>query len=493
MKAALVLPHQLFDDHPALDGAEAVYLFEDPLFFSDSERSTRLHRQKPALHRASMLHYADRLRERGANPIHLRFEPKEPPDLWARLRADGVAELRLCDPVDHPLEKRLEDGAAEHGVRLAYLPSPGFLLDDATARELAGKEGQRHSQTSFYRQVRTRRGVLVDEAGHPEGGKWSFDPENRRKLPRDEPVPDIPAPPATQHLTDALAWAARAFPDNPGDLAGFRWPVTRQQARDCLDDFLDHRLARFGDFQDALEPDHPFLFHSLLSPALNTGLLPPAEVVERTLERGRDAPMNCLEGFLRQVMGWREYVRAMYRVEGENQRAANALGHHRPMPRAFYDGTTGLPPVDLAVAKLRRRAYTHHIERLMVLGNAMLLCEIDPGEVYRWFLELHIDGFDWVMVPNVYAMSQYADGGGMTTKPYCSSSNYLRKMGRYPRGEWETAWDGLYWRFVRRHRKLFESTPRLKAMPAALDRMDQGKLRDKLRAAENFLEEVWDG
>lgn len=235
------------------------------------------------------------------------------------------------------------------------------------------------------------------------------------------------------------------------------------------------------------------MFHSLVSSSLNIGLLGPREVLEAVMESGRKRrlPLNAREGFLRQVMGWREFVRALYVLEGVKQRNSNFFGCDNPMPEAFYHGTTGVEPVDNTIRRLLATGYAHHIERLMVLGNFMLLCEIDPAEVYTWFMELFIDSYDWVMAPNVYGMSQFADGGLMVSKPYVSSGNYLLKMSDYPRGDWRHIWDGLFWRFLDKRRGYFTTNPRTRLMASHLERMDAGTLRDHVRRAEAFLEKLF--
>ncbi len=222
---------------------------------------------------------------------------------------------------------------------------------------------------------------------------------------------------------------------------------------------------------------------------LNIGLLTPKQVVEAVLAHGEEVPLNSLEGFIRQVIGWREFVRLIYVHAGTKQRTRNFWGLSQKLPASFYSGTTGIAPFDASVERTLNHAYCHHIERLMVLGNFMLLCDIAPDAVYRWFMEMFIDSYDWVMVPNVYGMSQHADGGLMTTKPYISGSSYILKMSDYPKGTWTTIWDGLYWRFVHRQREFFSQNPRMRVMVGQLDRMGN-KLGQHLVVAERFLETI---
>ncbi len=253
---------------------------------------------------------------------------------------------------------------------------------------------------------------------------------------------------------------------------------------------MQHRFAKFGVYEDAMVKEQGMLYHSALSPMLNTGLLTPAQVVDKALDAAikYDIPLNSLEGFIRQIVGWREYIRIVYEREGSLQRTKNYWGFTRKIPVSFWSGNTGIHPVDIVIKKVLQNGYTHHIERLMVMGNFMLLCEFDPDDVYRWFMEMYIDAYDWVMVPNTYGMTQFADGGLMMTKPYISGSNYLMKMGNWEKGPWQAIWDGLFWRFMHVHRKFFIQNPRLGMLVKSFDKMSESKQNEHLQHAENFLE-----
>jgi deoxyribodipyrimidine photolyase-related protein len=299
----------------------------------------------------------------------------------------------------------------------------------------------------------------------------------------------LPDPKNEPYTSAARNYVSLKFHGHPGETSRFLYPVTHDAAQSWLKDFLTHRLGHFGDYQDAISAREPYLFHSLLSPLLNIGLLTPQQVLEATLAFAKEhpVPLNSLEGFVRQVLGWREYVRAVYLLAGEQQRAGNFWKHHRDLPGAFYTANISIPPVDTIIRRLLATAYAHHIERLMVLGNFMLLAEIDPGAVYRWFMEMFIDAYDWVMVPNIFGMSQFADGGLIMTKPYVSSSHYLLKMSDYPAGPWCDIWDGLFWRFIEKHRDYFQKNPRLKPLVRILNRMPTDRLRELIGSAEEFL------
>jgi deoxyribodipyrimidine photolyase-related protein len=331
---------------------------------------------------------------------------------------------------------------------------------------------------------------LVDAKGKPDGGKWSFDTDNRKRLPRKILIPAIQRPCRCAHVTDAIAWVEERFPGNYGRADTFDYPITHQDACAWLDDFLENRFTLFGDYEDAMALEQDRLFHSVLTPMLNIGLLTPADVLDAALPyaAANGVPLNSLEGFLRQIIGWREFIRALYVREGRRQRTGNALGFTKTLPKTFWTGGTGLIPMDTVIRRVLNTAYCHHIERLMVAGNLMLLCEIRPDSVYSWFMGLFIDAYDWVMVPNVYGMSQYADGGLMTTKPYVSGSAYLRRMGDWPAGDWTEVWDGLYWRFVDVHRDVFSENHRVGLAPLSYDRMSPARKTSLRAAADGFLE-----
>ena len=225
---------------------------------------------------------------------------------------------------------------------------------------------------------------------------------------------------------------------------------------------------------------------------LNTGLITPEQIVNTTLQftETHEIPLNSIEGFIRQITGWREFIRGIYLCKGSEERTTNFWNFHRKIPATFYDGTTGVDPVDITIKKVLQTGYCHHIERLMVLGNFMLLCEFDPNEIYRWFMELFIDAYDWVMVPNVYGMSQFADGGLMATKPYISGSNYLMKMSDYKKGDWQNIWDALFWRFMHVHRDFFTKNPRLGMLVRTFDKMSEEKQQKMIDTANDYLQHL---
>lgn len=492
VEVRLVLPHQLFEQH--LDagpvGSGVFVLIEHDLLY----RQYRFHRQKLVLHRASMEAFAARLAEIGARVEWVRSDAsrssaEQMDAVLTRLREERTGdEVRVScfDVVDDWLERDLAGAVDE------WLESPNFLTTrDDLARYRASTSAKFARMQHFYTWQRRRLGVLLEDDGSPVGGKWSFDEDNRKKLPKGHVVPAVA--PSSSPATDALVaaaieWVAAEFPDNPGRLDSFRWPLTHEQAEQAFVAFLDERLDQFGPYEDAISCEHAHVFHALLTPALNIGLISPARVLELTLERADDVPLASLEGFVRQLIGWREYMRATYVWFGRRLRSGNHLEHGRKLADGWWTASTGLDPVDLCLDRVLDTGYAHHIERLMVFGNALCLLRVDPDAAYEWFMEMFIDAYDWVMVTNVYAMSQFAAGPAITTKPYVSGSNYLRKMSDLPRGEWEADWDALYWTFVRDHHDVFAGNPRSQMIATLYDRLDPAKKAAHTRRAQPWLE-----
>jgi len=461
----LLLPNQLFPEHKLSE--DDITLVEHPKFFTDK----KFHKQKLLLHKASMQAYQEK-HQTGYIGLDENIE---------KVFEENTA-LTVFDPVDHKILSEFKEYAETYGVDLRVLESPNFLASRKYNRDYF--EDNKIFQLSYYKEMRKKHDILMTSDG-PQGGKWSFDPENRKKMPQDMETPEIPRF-SSKKVEASKEWVEKNFSDNPGTLEGFFWPTTREQAVKMLDDFLENRLENFGDYQDAFEKDLEFGYHSLLSSSMNIGLLNPKEVVNKTIEAHEEHsfPLNSLEGFLRQIIGWREFIKAMYQLHPE-MLENNFFNAKNNLPEEFYTAETGLPPVDYAVQHAKDNAYCHHIERLMVLGNAMLLLEIDPDEVYDWFMEMFIDSYEWVMIPNIYGMSQYA-WPEMMTKPYISSSNYINKMSHYNSGDWEESWDGLYWNFIQKHEDKISDIPRMGFMTSTLQRMNEETIEEHKKNAEDF-------
>ncbi len=491
---ALIFPHQLYQQHPALkQKPDLVVLIEDSLFFSDPHHPAHMHKQKLWLHRASMKRYAAELEAQGHQVRYLDYDEKQPL-LGAQLSKLGKAKKSFIslEPSDFLLEKRLRRFCVASVSELTLLPSPGFLNTQLENQEYrAGKK--RWFMADYYKFQRRRLDVLMED-GEPRGGQWSFDDENRKKLPKKllGTIPSLLKLPRDAIDEEAREYVLQRFAKNPGSLAELYYPSSTKAARKWLKLFLQQRFEQFGAYEDAIVEGESWLWHSVLSPALNSGLLTPQEVLKAAVdyEQKHEVPLNSLEGFVRQILGWREFMRATYEDLGVQMRTSNHWQHKRKMPRSFYDGTTGIAPIDDAIRRTLETGYCHHIERLMVLGGFFFLCEIDPKEIYTWFMELFVDSYDWVMVPNVYAMSQHADGGLITTKPYFSGSSYVRKMSHYKKEAWCDVWDGLYWRWIDNHKDELAKNPRWAMMCAAARKMDPEKMQAHHQQAQEFFKQL---
>jgi deoxyribodipyrimidine photolyase-related protein len=479
MDATLIYPHQLFDGHPAIAKGRPIYLIEEPLFFGTDPRwPAMMHRQKLMLHRASMKACAAEWTACGHRVNYVEFSEtlKLPP---------SIRQIHIADPIDDILEKRIRRIASSMGAELIIHESPNFITPLPFLETHIGSK-KKPFMAKFYEAQRKRMNLLVENDGSPVGGKWSFDTENRAKLPKKYVPPMEPACAANDFTREAAAYVEKHFPNNPGSTRHFRWPVTRRDSEIWLDRFIDERMEHFGIYEDAISTSHAYLHHSAITPALNIGLLDPQDVIQRVMAKSQQIPMNSLEGFIRQIIGWREFMRGIYQFRGKEIRSRNFWNFDRPLPASFYDGTTGIPPVDRVIRQLLTDGYCHHIERLMVLGNFMLLCRFRPDDVYRWFMEMFVDSYDWVMVPNVYGMSQFADGGTFTTKPYLSGSNYILKMSDEPKGPWCEVWDGLFWTFIGDHADFFLRNPRLSMMVRTWEKMPESKKNAHREAAAGF-------
>ena len=486
-EVTLIFPHQLFEKHPALQKNRQVYLVEEWLFF----RQYNFHQQKLILHRSGMKFYETWLNEQNykVNYIDSTDERNDVTKLIAFLSQQKITHIHLADVADNWLIKSIITACKKYAIELTVYTSPSFLNKMNDVADYFSKK-KSYFQTDFYVQQRKQRQLLLEADGKPRGGKWTFDSDNRMKFPKKEIVPAVNFPKTNSYITEATNYVQQHFAQNYGSSeAPHFFVATFKEAEEWLNDFLKNRFEKFGIYEDAIVANENILHHSVLTPMLNSGLLTPQQIINSVLNHAEkhNTPLNSVEGFMRQIIGWREFIHIVYEREGNKQRTTNYWKFKRKIPASFWTGTTGIMPIDITIKKVLKTGYCHHIERLMVLGNFMLLCEFDPDEVHRWFMELFIDAYDWVMVPNVYGMTQFADGGLMTTKPYISGSNYLMKMSDYEKGEWQPIWDGLFWRFMHVHRSFFLQNPRLGMLVGTFDKMSEEKRDTHLVNAEKYL------
>lgn len=487
MHGLLILGDQLFPDSFWAKHAKL------PVFMAeDYELCThfKYHKHKLVFFLASMRRFAGELKAQGFDIHYHELSDEtfiERLSVWVKKLK--LTELTLCEVDDMFFETRLETFAKDHKLKLHWLASPKFITKRADfATYNAGT--RRPFMKTFYEGQRKKTGLLMEGNGKPMGGQYSFDADNRKKLPKNIVPPPLPQAVITREVEEVAALVEAAFPDHPGDTSNFWLATSRSEAKEWAGDFFKNRMELFGDYEDALSREHDFVFHSLLSPYMNNGFLPPELLmaqVPKLLER--KMPLNSVEGFVRQVIGWREFIHGVYRQYDHVQREKNFFQHKRRLTKDWYEGTTGVVPLDDAIKKTQRLGFAHHIERLMVLSNMMLLSEIHPHDVYRWFMEMFVDSADWVMGPNVWGMGQFSDGGIFATKPYICGSNYIRKMSDYPAGDWCDVMDGLYWRFMEKHREFFTKNARMGAAMGSLDKMDPIRRKKIFTAAEDFLKQ----
>ncbi|MEO8044741.1 MAG: cryptochrome/photolyase family protein [Spartobacteria bacterium] len=465
----------------------------------------RYHQIKLVLVYSAMRHFAEDLRTRG---FYVDYYPLEDGHTFESAARRHVAKHHpekfvLAEPNSFFETDALTKVGRALGVPVEFLPSTQFLLPRAEFEAWA-KGSRRLLMENHYRRMRKRFGWLVQDNGEPVGGAWNFDSENRETL-NSWAKAGRPTAPALHEKPDTITrevidLVAREFPDHPGKAADMWLPVDRAGARKWLRSFIRTRLPRFGSYEDMMAEGEPFLFHSVLSPMLNLGLLTPRECVEAAItayEKGA-APLNSVEGFVRQIIGWREFIHGVYWHRGPDYKMLNALEATRPLPEWFYTGETPMNCLHHVLGQTLALGWNHHIQRLMVLGNFLLLTGVRPQEALRWYLEMYVDAFDWVMAANVIGMALHADGGYMATKPYAAGSAYIRKMSDYCAGcrfdpDQKTGPDAcpfnyLYWNFIDQHSERFVKNPRMRMIVNAwLKRREADK--EKVRvSAEEFLQ-----
>jgi deoxyribodipyrimidine photolyase-related protein len=497
----LVLGDQLQHDSPHFDdfdpARDRFVLIEAP----GEATHVWSHKTRIALFLAAMRHYTNMLAAGGLPFVHVTLDDPQfadLPGLVDRLKRvierERAGELVVIEPGEWRVEQALLSLPAQLDVRLTVLPDRHFLCSrEEFARFARGKRELR--MEFFYRQMRKAHRVLLDAAGAPEGGAWNYDVDNRGGFPKSGPG-DIAAPArfepdaVTREVIDLVE---RHFPQHPGDLRNFAWPVTRAQALAALQRFVDARLEHFGRFQDAMWTDMPFGWHALLSSSMNLKLLDPREViaVAEAAYRKRQLPLASVEGFIRQVLGWREFIRGVYWLFMPEMGQANHYEHRRKLPTWYWTGATRMNCMRHCVGQTLAHGYAHHIQRLMVTGQFALLAEIEPQQVCDWYLAVYVDAVEWAELPNVAGMALYADGGKFTSKPYVASGQYIKRMSNYCSGcayrpEQRTGPQAcpvttLFWHFLDKHERTLSTNPRTIMMAKNIGRLT-GEERAAIRA-----------
>lgn len=493
-RLVLVLGDQLSLSSPALVGLDPQH--DRVLMIESAGEASHVwsHKARIALFLSAMRHFRDALRSRGMQVVYLTLDADQEPSLTARLSAQLRAlrpqVLRMVEPGEWRLEQAIRQVADEAGVALQSLDDPHFMCSRAEfARWAAGTRGSLRMEY-FYREQRRQHEVLMerDAAGksQPADGRWNFDTDNRAAYPKTGPGE---VPPPAGFVPDALteevlALVEREFGSHPGSLASFAWPVTREQALVALQRFIDTRLVGFGTYQDAMWSGTPWGWHSLLSCSLNMHLLDPREVIaaaEASYREGR-APLAGVEGFVRQILGWREFIRGVYWLEMPGLAAANHYGHQRALPGWYWTGKTDMACLADAIGQTLEHGYAHHIQRLMVTGLFSLLAEIEPQQVADWYLAVYVDAVEWAELPNVAGMALFADGGRFTSKPYIASGAYIDRQSNHCKtcryqpavktGPRACPYTVLFWNFLDRHEAALSANPRTAMMARNLKRLD---------------------
>ncbi|MEM8611291.1 MAG: cryptochrome/photolyase family protein [Cyanobacteria bacterium P01_H01_bin.105] len=462
-----------------------------PVIFIESHRHSterRYHRQKLVLVWSAMRHFAAELEAAGRTVTYQITDEFEPP-LRQWIKENNITDVRVMEPADRPFARFLES----LDLPLSVVPNNHFLWSAAEFEQWASRRKSLLME-SFYREGRKRYNILMEgtkKKPTPIGGQWNYDKQNR-KPPKKDINPPAPHWFEPDEITQQVMRDVAEL-DTFGDLAPFGWAVTRTQALQVLEHFIQVRLATFGPYQDAMVTGEDTLWHALLSPYLNTGLLQPLEVIQavETAYHQQELPLNSVEGFIRQVLGWREYMRGLYTYVDEDYSQGNFFDHHQPLPDFFWTGDTPMNCLHQSIDQAKRTGYNHHIQRLMILSNFALIAGLSPQEVESWFHAAFIDAYDWVMQTNVIGMGLFADGGVLATKPYAASANYINRMSNYCKGcqynpkartgEKACPFNFFYWDFLARHRNVLQNQGRMNFILKNLDKMsteDYQEIRD---------------
>lgn len=506
----IVLGDQLNGDSAAFDGFDARH---DVVWMAEVPGEVQhVWTTKPhiAIFLSAMRHFRDRLRLDSSGDMRLDYREMDDPQnrgsLGSELRR-AVSEWQpekiiAVQPGEWRVKSELEQAAAQEAIPLEFKEDRHFLCSLDAFRKFAS-DRKRLLMEHFYHHMRRRTGILMED-DEPIGNAWNYDDQNRESFGKDGPD-DVPSPlgfEPDEVTREVLNLVERRFDGHPGSLNHFDWPVTPEDARAALTDFVEHRLANFGAFQDAMWTGKPYLYHSRVAAALNLKLLDPRsalEAAEGACVEGH-APLNAVEGFVRQILGWREYVRGIYWFHMPQYADVNALGADVPLPEFYWSGETDMACLRHCIKQTLEYGYAHHIQRLMVTGLFALLLGVEPRQVHEWYLAVYVDAVEWVEMPNTLGMSQFADGGLMASKPYCASGRYIQRMSNYcggcrydasrRTGEDACPFTTLYWDFLMRHEERLARNPRMGLQLHNLSRLDDDERHAVRRRAQQLREAV---
>ena len=488
-EAFIVLGNQLFPLNHIQD-------FKSCHFFmaEDYDLCTyfKFHKHKLIFYLSAMREYKDALIKNkykctyfklDGQKINHKYEDK----LELFINKNKIKKLKIFEIPDSFFRNRIVNFCKKKNIDLEIIQSPMFMSDRALLKEYFEKN-KKPFLNNFYKLQRINQNILIKN-NLPTGGKWSFDEDNRKKLPKNIQIPPIKLPSENKNIKDVKILIDEKFKKHPGNISGFLIPTNRETALNWLQSFFKDRFKNFGDYEDALTTESNLVFHSLLSPLLNIGLLVPSEVIQEALKyhKKNKIPLNSFEGFIRQIIGWREFIKGTYDKYENQMVKGNFWNHKRKLTSSWYTGTTGIDPLDHFIKEVNACGYTHHIPRLMVISNIMNLAGIHPKEIYRWFMEMFVDSSDWVMVPNVFSMGTFSDGGIFATKPYICGSNYILKMSNFKKGEWCDIVDGLYWSFIERNMSEIKKNYRMSMMANAYKKISEERKKTIFTKANKFI------
>ena len=485
----LILGNQLFPIQlQNIEEDETVFMCEDSGLCTYEKH----HKSKIALFFNAMRSFRDSLEAANIDCIYYdfnnKFEDSYIKKLSSEIKDNNFSCIRFFEIEDKPFENEIMQMISDLDIKCEVLNTPMFLDSRESFKDFVGDK-KFLLQANYYKKARKEMDILIENE-KPVGGKWSFDDENRKKLPKDYLIPKLPVIKERDDSDEISNFINTEFNDHPGNINNI-FPYTTEQALDWLDTFFEERFKDFGPYEDAIFMGEHFQLHSALSSSMNLGIITPQQIITKAKDyaEANDIPLNSLEGFVRQIIGWREFIRGIYQNFSEKMINSNYWNHNRKLSEAWYTGDTGIEPLDDAIKGALEFGYTHHINRLMVLASIMNMSRIHPSEIYKWFMEMFVDSSEWVMVPNVFGMGTFADGGIFATKPYISGSSYILRMSNFKKGDWCEIVDGLYWKFIEDNKEFFAKNPRLSLMIRALEKLDQQRKLRIFKAAEIFIEE----
>ena len=487
----IIFPDQLSKDNKVLNHLtdNNLLLLYEPV---DTFYEISHHKHKLVFQISSFRHFINNLKHK--NFIHQKIS-KKPKKLLSYLKDLNKESPFSCLYVEKPSDyKTLKDlmyFCQSEGIKLEVYDDSKFI-STSSDYTFWSKDKKSTVQEFYYRWLRKKLNIFMGEDLKPIGGQWNFDKENRMGISKLKSEIPIRNKTTNDQITfDVMVEVEEIFSKSYGDLENYTWAVTHEDAKKRFKNFLDVYLKNYGAFQDAINKDDAFMFHSLLSPYFNSGLLNPLscikEVEKKYFDSNGDIPINSVEGFIRQVIGWREFIMGVYWDNMPQYKQQNFWNHKKELSSSWYTADTGIPPLDGAIKESIDLGYTHHINRLMIISNLMNLSGVDPNSIHKWFMEMYVDTADWVMVPNVYGMGTFSDGGIFSTKPYICGSSYMLRMSNYKKGDWCDVVDGLYWNFIEKNINFFKTNPRLSLMVNALNKINPERKKFITEKAQEFI------